>query len=239
MMKRYQLNAESSIPLYKQIVEIIYSMFENGELSPGEKLPSEMELMDIFGVSRITVRGAIDELQNMQLVKRSRGKGTYVTAELAKHSEGDRVGFMHSCELSGKSGKTELIDVSWMYPNISDIEFLKIDEDELILSTKRLHFVDDIATIIETNHYTKRFAFLENEDLSGDLYEILIRHDVKRGKSLKTLEVCYADPQEAMMLNIKKGDALLLFTDMVMDQEGHPMYISRQVYCTERLKFYL
>ncbi len=256
MMKMYRLNLESSDPLYKQIVKIIESEIEQGELKAGEKMPSEFELTDIFGVSRITVRAAIDELQDMGMVKRSRGKGTFVTAEtglrkhsreketivtaeMAKYSEESRVGFSHSCALAGKMATTELLNISWMYPNVSDMDFFKVDEDELILSTKRLRSVDGIPTIIEINHYTKEFAFLEKEDLSGSLYEILKKHGIKLGKSIRTLEVCYADQQEAIALNVKKGDALLLFTDMLKSQEEKPLYISKQVYCTERLKFYL
>lgn len=256
MMKSYKLNPDSSTPLYKQIVKIMNSEIKQGELKAGERMPSESELTEIFGVSRITVRAAIDKLQDTGMVKRSRGKGTFVnaeigfqthsrekgtivTSEMAKYSEENRVGFTHSCALAGKMATTELLNISWMYPNVSDIEFLKVDEDELVLSTKRLRFVDSVPTIIETNHYTKEFAFLEKEDLSGSLYEILIKHGIKMGKSIRTLEVCYADQQEAMELGVKKGNALLLFTDMLKSQEEKPLYISRQVYCTERLKFYL
>lgn len=256
MMKRYQLNSDSSIPLYKQIVKIMCSEFEEGELVQGEKLPSEMELMEIFDVSRITIRAAIDELQTMGLVKRSRGKGTFVaaqpgaerhprekgtfvTAEMAQYSGERRVGFIHSCALAGKTATTKLLDISWMYPNVLDLDFFKIEEDEQIISTERLRFIDGIPTTIEKNHYIKELAYLFEEDLTSSLYDIYKKHGMQFGKSTRTLEVCYAGQQEAMLLNVKKGSALLLFTDMVMDDKEKPIYISRQIYCTERLKFYL
>ena len=88
MNKSYKLNSESSIPLYKQIVKIIGDNVEQGILKSGEKLPSEFELITIFGVSRITVRAAIDELENMGIVKRSRGKGTFVTAQNVRPKTG-------------------------------------------------------------------------------------------------------------------------------------------------------
>lgn len=237
--KSVKLNPDSSIPLYKQLVKSLNSEIEQRNLKDGERLPSELELMEIYGVSRITVRTAIDELQEMGIVKRSRGKGTFVASKIVEYSADDRIGFTHSCALAGKKATTEVLDISWIYPNISDIQFLQVDEDEVILATKRLRCVDDVPTMIETNHFTKEFTFLENEDLSGSLYDILKKHGASVGKSTRTLEVCHANQQEAALLNIKKGDALLLFTDKHMDENGNPKYISKQLYCTERLKFYL
>ena len=125
------------------------------------------------------------------------------------------------------------------YEEMSDTQYLDIEEDTTILCTKRLRFVDDVPTMIETNHYGKGFSFLEGEDLNRSLYDILQKHKITLGKSIRTLEVVYANAQEASLLNIKKGEALLLFTDKHQDEKGKPLFVSKQVYCTERLKFYL
>ena len=71
------------------------------------------------------------------------------------------------------------------------------------------------------------------------MYDILQKQKITLGKSIRTLEVVYANAQEASLLNIKKGEALLLFTDKHQDEKGKPLFVSKQVYCTERLKFYL
>ena len=177
MNKSYKLNSESSIPLYKQIVKIISDNVEQGILKSGTKLPSEFELITIFGVSRITIRAAIDELENMGIVKRSRGKGTFVTAqniqpktgrekpsfvtaEMADYSSERRVGFTHSCKLAGKIATTNVLDISWMYPNVLDMDFFKIEEDEQIIASTRLRYIDGIPTTIEKNHYKKQFEYL-------------------------------------------------------------------------------
>lgn len=139
----------------------------------------------------------------------------------------------------GKQATTKVVDVSWIYPTMSDTQYLDIEEDTTILCTKRLRFVDDVPTMIETNHYGKGFSFLEGEDLNRSLYDILQKHKITLGKSIRTLEVVYANAQEASLLNIKKGEALLLFTDKHQDEKGKPLFVSKQVYCTERLKFYL
>ena len=77
MEKNSNINPDSMIPMYKQIVNLLNEKIEKGELKPGDKLPSEAELMEAYSVSRITIRSAISELEEDGLVIRSRGKGTF------------------------------------------------------------------------------------------------------------------------------------------------------------------
>lgn len=227
------------IPMYKQIINILNEQIENGELNPGDKLPSEAELMERYQVSRITIRSAISELEEDGLVVRSRGKGTFIASKKTLYSADDQIGFTHSCQQEGKVATTEVLEVSWIYPTLSDTEFFGIDEDVTILCTKRLRAVDGVPTMIETNHYGEEFSFLEKEKLNQSLYDVLQKHKISIGKGIRTLEVVQANSQEANLLNIKKGDSLLLFTDKHHDENGNPLFISKQVYCTERLKFYI
>ncbi|MCR4746114.1 MAG: GntR family transcriptional regulator [Lachnospiraceae bacterium] len=239
MKKNISINPDSMIPMYKQIVNLLNTKIENEELKPGDKLPSEAELMKTYSVSRITIRSAISELEEDGLVIRSRGKGTFIASKKTMYSMDDTVGFTHSCQQEGKKATTQVIDLSWIFPTMSDTQYLDIDEDTTILCTKRLRFVDGVPTMIETNHYGKGFSFLEKEDLTKSLYDVLRKHKIVLGKSIRTLEVVYANAQEAELLKIKKGEALLLFMDKHRDEKGNPLFVSRQLYCTERLKFYL
>ena len=70
------INPNSIIPMYKQVLNILNEKISNGELKPGDKLPSEADLMHQFGVSRITIRGAISELVEDGRLARSQGIGS-------------------------------------------------------------------------------------------------------------------------------------------------------------------
>lgn len=70
-----------SIPLHVSISEELRRQIQSGDYQPGEKLPSEHQLMDAFEVSRITVRQAIANLVNQGLAKTQRGKGVFVTPQ--------------------------------------------------------------------------------------------------------------------------------------------------------------
>lgn len=65
-------------PLWSQLYDILENKIINGEYKEGEVLPSELSLMEEYGVSRVTVRQAMDKLINAKLISRKRGKGTIV-----------------------------------------------------------------------------------------------------------------------------------------------------------------
>lgn len=233
------VKAMSAVPLYKQIVNDLMEKIDGGVFKEGDKLPTETDLMEQYDVSRITVRAAIKELEDADMVERTRGKGTFVTMKRDSYAADDRESFTHSCMLSGKKPSTKVLQAGWVYPSLKDMRFLGVREDENILQTRRLRLVDGVPTVLETNSYAPSLAFLDREDLSGSLLEVLESHGVSLGSNERTLQVCFANAYEAENLNVESGAALLLFVDKRCDSEGQPIFLSRQVYCTERLKFYL
>src|SRR3954447_18057502 len=74
-----KLNNSISTPLYDQLKQILKDAIGQGVYKSGEKLPNETELCDLYGVSRITVRRAIQDLADDGFLERKQGKGTFVT----------------------------------------------------------------------------------------------------------------------------------------------------------------
>src|SRR5437763_1651822 len=72
------IDKESKVPLHYQIYEDIREKIESKQLPAGDMLLSESELQNLYGVSRITVRRAIQDLENEGFVKKSQGKGTII-----------------------------------------------------------------------------------------------------------------------------------------------------------------
>ena len=77
------LDNNNAVPLYEQIMMMLRERLDNHVLDAGEKLPSEAELCKSYGVSRITVRRAIDELVEEGYLEKKQGKGTFVTQKRA------------------------------------------------------------------------------------------------------------------------------------------------------------
>ena len=233
------LNSHSATPLYKQLIGALASKIEAGVYRDGDKLPTESELVEEYGVSRITVRAAIKEMEDEGLVVRARGKGTFVTTSKELYSANDEESFSRSCRLAGKHASTKVLDFGLAVPSPNDARFLGLSEDCPVLRSRRLRFVDGVPTMVETNCYAHALDFIKNEDLNGSLLDIMCTHGVRLGKSARTLEVCYANAFESEYLGVQPGAALLLFVDKWFDQDSVPLFISRQAYCTKHLKFYL
>jgi GntR family transcriptional regulator len=226
--------------MYKQLTKIIMSKIENGQWKAGDKIPSETELLKEYNVSRITVRAAITALVEDGILTRSQGKGTFVASQKSLYEANDHIGFTRSCLLAGKTPATKLLKAELVYPDAEIKEFLRLKEDEKVIMMERLRFVDNVPISIEANYYPLSFGFLLNENLEGSLFELLEnKYHIFIAHSERTLEVYSATDYEAGLLKIKQNTPLLLFTDKQTDSENKPLFTSKQVYCTNSLKFYL
>ena len=75
-----KLESNKKAPLYQQLYDAILNKVRSGEYQVGEKIPSEEQLMTIYGVSRVTVRNAIKQLVDENILIKRHGKGTFVSA---------------------------------------------------------------------------------------------------------------------------------------------------------------
>lgn len=75
------IDKQSPIPIYYQLEQYMKEKIEKGEWQPGEMIPSERELAEMYDISRMTVRQAVNNLVNDGYLIRRRGKGTFVAAQ--------------------------------------------------------------------------------------------------------------------------------------------------------------
>ena len=99
-----KLRTQDAQPLYKQIVQAIQHSIQSGEYPEGSRLPSEQELSELFHVSRITVRTALKELADEELVIRRQGKGTYVGKKKFKRNLSLVTSFSEACRYGARTG---------------------------------------------------------------------------------------------------------------------------------------
>lgn len=233
------INPNSIIPMYKQVLGIIKDRIAAQEYTSGSRLPSEADLMRQFGVSRITVRTAINELVEDGVLERSQGKGTFVALPKSTHPADDSViGFSRSCILAGKTPSTRLLSIEWTFPTEKQAALWGITTKDKIIRSKRLRYVDNKPAMIEINHYPASFSYLFQEDLNQSLFEALKRHNYTYKVSVRTLETCFPTKEECNLLEITPTVPLLLFRDSHEDSQGNPSFLSKQLYNTQNLKFY-
>lgn len=106
------LNAESADPLYLQLAQRLAQAISDGIFTAGQKIPAEAELMEHFGVSRVTVRQAVQRLSRNGQVESKRGKGTFVTRTTVRQDLDNLQGFHDALRSQGVEPETELLEFS-------------------------------------------------------------------------------------------------------------------------------
>jgi len=161
-------------PLYDQLVDLLKEQIET-ELEPHAMLPSERELSDKYGLSRTTVRLALQELEKMGYIYRQHGKGTFVSSisQEATNLTGG-YSFTEQMRSLGKVPKTTILDYRIVEANKFFAEHLNLSLGEKIIKIKRLRSADDLPMMVERSYLPyKKFIKLKKEDLEKKpLYDL-------------------------------------------------------------------
>lgn len=233
-----RVEQDSFLPYYYQIREILRQKIAEGEYKTGSKIPSEIELVQHFGVSRATIRNAIDSLVTDGLLTRRRGTGTFVAerkiAELLSHL----VSFSEEMRLKGMNPSTRRISVAHIEPPDVVAESLRTRPGELVLRVERLRCADDKPIVLLLSYLPVRLGIPLSEDFSGSLIDLLEnRYGVDIAIGDQTIEAARADEEQAVALEIKKGDPVLIMRRTTYSKDGTPVEYVTGAYRSDRYSF--
>jgi GntR family transcriptional regulator len=221
------IDKTSPVPLYFQIERIIERDIRIGKIQKNEKLPTEEELCDIFGVSRSVIRQAVKGLKDKGLVWRSAGKGTFVTSSKFKMTmhRGFR-GFYQAVENAGNLPKTKVLDKMNLTVSGKIAQALELEDNQPAFFIHRLRFIDDEPFLISRTYLPlDRIPdeLLEEDFESQSLYALLEdKYGLKISYSNRAIEVVIASKNEARLLGINKGDGLILTRTITYFTDGSP-----------------
>ncbi len=228
---------DTAVPLYIQIAEDIKAKIERKELAENSRIPTELELSEAYGVSRITIRKALEILVEDEILVRRQRIGTFVSDKKVSRSLNRFMGFTQSCEMSGGRPGTKFLSAELVRAKPSDIKVLRLPEDDKVIRIRRLRYCNDVPVILEENHFPKKFAYLLAEDLNCSLHQILQEHGIILNNGEKTIGVCYATKEEAEHLKIKEHTALIMSKDVAYDITGEPVYNGKEIVNAERYEY--
>jgi len=223
-----KLNSEASSPLYVQLMQKIKNSISNGELQTGEKIAAEQELCSVYGVSRITVRKAISELEKQGILEKKQGKGTFVTVP-AIHRKLHAVNSFHdTCRMNGQKPSTKVLVSRSVPAGPKDIDELGVSQGSRVVETVRVHFADRIPVILEENHFSMAYSYLLESDLNGSLYNLLSECGAEPAQATHVISLKKASKQVAGLLKIEEGTAIMFLHEVIYDKKGRPLHISSQ-----------
>jgi GntR family transcriptional regulator len=216
---------DSSVPRYYQLKEIIREQIASWE--PGQLIPSELELCQMYSVSRTTVRKALDHLTQEGLLYRIQGKGTFVAPpKLRERFVQQAAGIYEDMASRGVTIRTQVLDQAVVPASKLVAPELQLVVGSPVLKLVRLRFVGDEPLLVSTSFLPYRsFPGLENEDFTyASLYAVLReKYGVQLGHGTRLVEAVPCTDEEAKLLHIAPTTPLLVVSGIMYDIEGHPV----------------
>lgn len=197
-------NSNSRIPLYYRLLDEFEEKIRTEEWGRGSKIPPERMLCEIYGVSRITVRKALDELIRSGKLFTIQGKGTFVSEEKISQNLGSIYSFSQEMEKQGKISSTRVVEVETIEADAKIAERLKINTGDEVLVLKRLRLADELPIMYERTYFDKKsYKKLEEYDLNREgLYKVLERDfGIISTKAEERFRACELTQKEAMYLD--------------------------------------
>ena len=231
------LQADSSSPLYHQLMQRITADIEQGTYPTGSRIPPEHELEQLYQVSRVTVRRALAELTSEGLLERKQGKGTFVAMPGGNVQLKNLHSFHDSCKMNKAAPSTDVIHVREITANSADAGELNLRPGSRVLETLRVRRADGVPVVLEQNRFSMAYAYLQDLDLTGSLYGLLREYGVEPKLALHDVSLHFATKEEAALLETEPGTPLVCLHEVIYDQRGRPLHNSIQLIRGERFVF--
>ena len=232
-----KLQADSSSPLYHQLMQRLRDEIDRGVYPVGSRIPPEHELEGLYEVSRVTVRRALTELTAEGLLERKQGKGTFVSLPRVKQSLKNVHSFHDTCKEYGMRPGTRVIHVVEKAADARDRAELRLQEGDQVIETLRVRLADGEPVVLEQNHFSMAYAYLEESSLSGSLYRVLQDYGIEPKQGSHEILLSRATAEQAGYLQIEEGTPLLQLREVIYDQKGRPLHNSLQWIRGERFTF--
>ncbi len=240
-LPRTAIRKNGSVPYYAQLAQLFREAITGGEWEPGRPLPSEQVIGAFFGLSRTAVRQALAELQAEGLVRKEKGRGSFVRGpRRAEFVVQELRGFFDEMSEQGKAVSTEVLLLETTVAPAEEAALLGIPTGSKVVQLDRLRKVDgEPICVARTLLPLPRFAGLAGQDLSSSsLYEVLGRtFGVEPRTGWRTVEATAADKVLAGHLGVRAGSPLLLLTSLNVDVTGEPFEHFTAWYRADRTSF--
>ncbi|OXS74222.1 UTRA domain-containing protein [Domibacillus enclensis] len=235
-----KLNNTSEKPLYFQLKQVLKEDILRGKYKPGEKLPPESEICNVYGVSRITSRRAITDLVQEGVLYTMQGKGTFVKELKEKRELISVGGFSEMTNASGKQPSSQILSSQIIQATEEMSRKFHVKFGDAILKLHRLLYIEEaLPFIIETSYFPlDHFPQLEKHIGAPSTYQILKeKYKVEFSRSEKTLEVVSASEYEADLFKCDLGFPLFSIEKLTYDSQDRPIHYSQSLYMTNRVVF--
>ncbi len=231
------LNKISPIPLYYQLAESLRDQIASGRLATGDQLPSERELAEQYGISRMTVRQALQHLIRDEVLVARQGLGTYVAEPKLTVDPLHVLGFTDEMIRRGANTRSQVIEQALVVAPKRVAQRLALADGAQVVKLVRLRFSDGEPMLLEIVYVPAQLCpGLETEDLSHQsLYQTLReRFSVQPAGAHHTFEASQATEYEAELFGMSLSAPMIILQGVTYDQDDQPIEDFKAVYRGDR-----
>lgn len=229
------LDRDSPIPLYFQIAENLRRSVRDGLLKPGDRLENELELAERLGVSRPTVRQAVQQLADQGLVVRRRGLGTVVVAPRITRPAA-LTSLYEDLAAEQRQPATVVLAIGEVAADDDIASALAVEPGSAVLEVERLRLADGTPLAIMHNYLPPG---LLRGDVAAELertglYQLLRGRGVQPKVAEQVIGARTATPREAKLLRADRGATVLTMRRTAFDAAGTPVEHGSHAYLADR-----
>lgn len=233
------IDKSSPIPLYYQLQRIVLEKIQSGEWPANAPIPSERELAEQFGITRMTIRHALTDLVRDGILRREMGKGTFVAEPRITQRLSKLTGFSDDMRARGRRPGARLLAAGVEPATPTVAERLRVPLGAVTVLIERLRLADGEAMAIESSHLSfAGCSELVREDLCGSLYALLLQsYGVTPTRARQRLSAGVGDRRESELLGIRRGAPVLRLERVTYDQNDRPFEYTQSTYRGDRYVF--
>ena len=220
------IDRHSATPLHDQLRQLIIEGIERGGMQPGDPLPGEHRLCERYGISRTVVRQALAQLEHEGLVERVKGKGTFVsrprTSESLVHT---LVGLYDDVERRGGHVRSDVLRHERTSADDDVALALELPVGSPVVVLERRRHINGEPWSLSTTWMPDTVGTMTlGADLTdASLYRLLADNGVVATRGVRSAEATVATSEQAQLLGVSAGSALLRLRSVSRSADGAPM----------------
>ncbi|MBC6302953.1 GntR family transcriptional regulator [Listeria immobilis] len=233
------IDKQSGIPIYIQIQSEIKKKMEDGIWSVGTSIPAERQLAEMFHVSRMTVRQAIQGLVDDNILQRRIGAGTFIAEKKLTERLEAVTSFTNLMLQEGKVPSTRIVSYGIRPASTQEQEALQLPEDSNVMKIERIRYGDRVPILYEVAAIPEKIAsLLTKEDIMDSLYKAIeLKLGQPIGEAEQIMEASLVSEKIAPYLDVKLGSPVMKLRQITMLEDGQPFEFTRSQYVGSRFQF--
>lgn len=217
---------------YLKIASILKQEVENGIYKPGDHLPVERELQSRFQVSKMTIRHALQILEQQGVIRIERGRGAFVIDLQIQRSK-EILGLTELLSRKGLTCHSKVVEIAKIKPDPKIQKLMNLKDGEEVYYLYRIRYADDEVIAIENSHINAKYCpGLEMFNLEKySLYDIFYEHyklNIAWAKDDITADNIRGE-EARILLQAKSGPALIVH-NIAYDVNNMPIEFTKTIY---------